>query len=65
MATYARAAILINRKDDCLYSLGPTGRYLRVAPGRATHDLLAMVRQDTRTNSSRQSKSSGACRCGG
>jgi two-component system, chemotaxis family, CheB/CheR fusion protein len=49
METYAPAAVLINRKHECLYSLGPTDRYLRVAPGHPTHDLLAMVRQDTRT----------------
>ncbi len=48
METYAPAAVLINRKHECLYSLGPTDRYLRVAPGHPTHDLLAMVRQDTR-----------------
>ena len=30
---YAPAAVLINRKHECLYSLGPTDRYLRVAPG--------------------------------
>ena len=41
---YAPAAVLINRKHECLYSLGPTERYLRVASGHATHDLLAMVR---------------------
>ncbi len=46
---YAPAAVLINRKHECLYSLGPTDRYLRVAPGHATHDLLAMARQDMRT----------------
>jgi two-component system CheB/CheR fusion protein len=40
---YAPAAILINRKHECLYSLGPTGRYLRLAPGFPTHDLLAMA----------------------
>ena len=33
METYAPAAVLINRKHECLYSLGPTDRYLRVAPG--------------------------------
>ena len=47
--TYAPAAVLINRKHECLYSLGPTDRYLRVAPGHPTHDLLAMARQDMRT----------------
>jgi two-component system CheB/CheR fusion protein len=49
METYAPAAVLINRKYECLYSLGPTDRYLRVAPGHPTHDLLAMSRQDMRT----------------
>ena len=49
METYAPAAVLINRKHECLYSLGPTNRYLRVAPGHPTHDLLAMVHQGMRT----------------
>ena len=44
MEAYAPAAVLINRKHECLYSLGPTDRYLRVAPGHPTHDLLAMAR---------------------
>lgn len=48
MEAYAPAAVLINRKNECLYSLGPTDRYLRVAPGQPTHDLLAMARQDMR-----------------
>ena len=33
MDTYAPAAVLINRKHECLYSLGPTDRYLQVASG--------------------------------
>ena len=49
METYAPAAVLINRKHECLFSLGPTDRYLRVAPGHSTHDLLAMAREDMRT----------------
>ena len=49
METYAPAAVLINRKHECLYSVGPTDRYLRVAPGQPTHDLLAMARPDMRT----------------
>ncbi len=49
MENYAPAAVLINRKHECLYSLGPTERYLRVAPGHPNHDFLAMVRQDMRT----------------
>ena len=49
METYAPAAVLINSKHECLYSLGPTDRYLRVAPGYSTHDLLAMTPQSLRT----------------
>jgi two-component system CheB/CheR fusion protein len=49
METYAPAAVLINRKNECLYSLGPTDRYLRVVPGEPSHDLLAMARQGMRT----------------
>ncbi len=49
MERYAPASALINRKQECLFSLGPTDRYLNVAPGHPTHDLLAMARQDLRT----------------
>jgi two-component system CheB/CheR fusion protein len=47
--TYAPAAVLINRKYECLYFLGPTDRYLQVAPGLPVHDLLAMAREGVRT----------------
>jgi two-component system, chemotaxis family, CheB/CheR fusion protein len=47
--TYAPAAVLLNRKYECLYSLGPIDRYLRVASGHPTHNLLAMARHDMRT----------------
>jgi two-component system CheB/CheR fusion protein len=43
------ASVLINGRGDCLYSLGPTDRYLKVAPGSASHDLLSMVRHGMRT----------------
>ena len=46
---YAPAAVLISPKFECLYSLGPTDRYLRVAPGHPTQDLLAMARPNIRT----------------
>ena len=48
LETYAPAAVLINRKHECLYSVGPTDRYLRLAPGSPTHDLMAMAREGTR-----------------
>ncbi|MHB1303680.1 MAG: chemotaxis protein CheB [Acidiphilium sp.] len=40
---HAPAAILINDRNEVLYSLGPVERYLRVAPGHPSHDLLAMA----------------------
>ncbi len=43
------AAVLINRKLESLYSTGPTERYLRVAPGTPSHDILAMVPTGLRT----------------
>lgn len=46
---YAPAAVLINRKSECLYFLGPTDRYLKVAPGHPVNDLLAMAREGVRT----------------
>ena len=45
---YAPAAVLINRKHDCLYTLGPTDKYLRIASGHASHNLLTMVPQSVR-----------------
>ena len=41
--THAPAAVLIDRAGKCLYSLGPTDRYLKVASGYPSHDLLEMA----------------------
>ena len=49
LESYAPAAVLINRKHECLYLMGPTERYLRVATGYPTHDLLAMATPGLRT----------------
>ena len=46
--SFAPAAVLTNRKRECLFTLGPIDRYLRVAPGSPTFDLLALVRPDIR-----------------
>ncbi len=46
--SFAPAAVLINRNHDCLFSLGPVDRYLRLAQGPPTHDLLSMFREGTR-----------------
>ena len=47
--SYAPAAVLINHRDECLYSLGPIDRYLRVALGHATQDLFALTHDSERT----------------
>ena len=49
LESYAPAVVLINRNFECLYSMGPTDRYLRVAPGYPSHDLLAMATSGLRT----------------
>jgi two-component system, chemotaxis family, CheB/CheR fusion protein len=48
LETYAPASVLINRKHECLYFSGPTDRFLRVAAGEPSRDLLAMVREGLR-----------------
>jgi two-component system CheB/CheR fusion protein len=45
----APAAVLINRKYEILYFLGPTTRYLDVPSGEPTQDLLMMARDGLRT----------------
>ncbi len=44
----APAAVLINQSNECVFSLGPTDRYLRLAPGHPTHDVFATVRSGLR-----------------
>jgi two-component system CheB/CheR fusion protein len=46
---HAPAAMLCNARHECLYSLGPIDRFLRVAPGHLTPDVLAMARGALRT----------------
>lgn len=48
LETYAPASVLINRQYESLYFLGPTDRYLRVAAGEPSRDLLAMAREGLR-----------------
>jgi two-component system, chemotaxis family, CheB/CheR fusion protein len=48
LEAYAPASVLINRKCECLYYSGPTDRYLRVAAGEPSRDLLAMAREGLR-----------------
>lgn len=43
LENHSPAAVLINHNFECLYSLGGTERYLRVAQGYPTQDLRAMM----------------------
>jgi two-component system CheB/CheR fusion protein len=45
---YAPAAVLINRRQECLFTLGATDAFMRLAPGLATHDLIASSRDFVR-----------------
>ena len=48
LENFSPAVVLTNRKLECLFSVGPTDRYLQVAPGTPSHDLLAMARPGLR-----------------
>ncbi len=49
LLTHAPATVLVTREREYLFSLGPTERHLRVAPGHVTTDVLSMVADDVRT----------------
>ena len=49
LEAYGPAAVLINRKLECLYFQGPVDRYLKVVSGRPAHDLISMAREGLRT----------------
>ena len=55
LEAYAPAAVLINSKHECLFSLGPTDRYLRVAPGSPTTTCWPWRVRACATSSGRQS----------
>ena len=48
LEAYAPASVLINTANEILFSLGAIDTYLRLAPGHATHDLLAAARPGLR-----------------
>ena len=54
---FAPAAILVDHDLDCLFSLGPTDRFLRVAPGYPSLNLLGMARPGLRTKLNEAAKS--------
>lgn len=48
LENHVPATVLSNRNHECLFLQGPTERYLRMAPGHPTLDILAMVSPDLR-----------------
>jgi two-component system, chemotaxis family, CheB/CheR fusion protein len=48
LEAYAPASVLINDKHEGLYYFGPVDRYLKVAAGEDTRDVLAMAREGLR-----------------
>ena len=46
---FAPATVLINRKYEYLYSLGPVQRYLRIAPGYPTQDIFSVTPRNVHT----------------
>src|SRR5277367_166591 len=45
LEVYGPAAVLINSKFECLHFHGPTDRYLKLASGRPSMDLIGNARQ--------------------
>lgn len=43
LESFAPASIMVDARRQCIYSLGPVSRYLKVAAGPPTLDLLAMA----------------------
>ncbi len=40
---YAPAAVMVNRRLECLYTSGPIGSFLQITAGYPTHDLLTLL----------------------
>ena len=49
LEAYGPAAVLINRKLECLHFQGAVDRYLKVVSGRPVNDLISMAREGVRT----------------
>ena len=47
--TLGPAAVLINRKYEFLYFLGPTSRYMDQPTGEPTRDLMMLAREGLRS----------------
>ena len=65
LEAYAPASVLINAKHEGLYYFGSVDRYLKVASGEGTRDVLAMAREGLRAKlrSAIQRGQRGPCAC--
>ena len=63
LEAYAPASVLINAKHEGLYYFGSADRYLKVASGEDTRDVLAMAREGLRAKlrSAIQRAKAGSC----
>ncbi|MEX0694034.1 MAG: chemotaxis protein CheB [Rhodospirillales bacterium] len=50
LESFAPASVLINNKDQCIFTLGETKNYIHVVSGHPTNDIMAMVYDDVRSN---------------
>jgi len=57
---YAPAALIVTRDGEVLYSVGPTDKYLRLAPGLPVPDVVSMARDHVRAKL--RSAMSAACK---
>lgn len=48
LTAYAPASVLINAKREGVHFFGPTDRYLKIASGKASQDILVMAREGLR-----------------
>jgi two-component system CheB/CheR fusion protein len=49
LEAYGPAAVLVNAKLECLFFQGPVDRYLKIASGRPSRDVVAMAREGLQT----------------
>ncbi len=62
MEAYAPASVLVDASNAVVFSLGPTDRFLRLPPGHATQDLLAMARSGLRAKLRASMQAARACK---
>lgn len=46
---FAPAGVIVNQKNECLYTMGHIGNYLEISPGYPTIDLFAMAPKSLHT----------------